>query len=132
MRRWSCCGRSGRSVPQLAEELGVSPQSLRNWAAQLDVDEGKAPGLTSDEREELRRLRREIRVARRGAGDPEKSRGLLRQGERDPVSVFRFIAAEKAEHSITTDVPRARRLPLRLSRLGAAAAVGRGRSRTRG
>jgi transposase len=53
---------SGRSVPQLASELGCSPQSLRNWARQLDVDEGIQPGLTSDEREELRRLRRENRI----------------------------------------------------------------------
>ena len=53
---------SGRSVPQLARELGCSPQSLRNWSRQLDVDDGKQPGLTSDEREELRRLRRELRV----------------------------------------------------------------------
>jgi transposase len=53
---------SGKSVPQLAAELGVSPQSLRNWAGQLDVDEGRAEGLTSDERDELRRLRREVKV----------------------------------------------------------------------
>jgi transposase len=53
---------SGRPIPQLAKELGCSPQSLRNWARQLDVDEGKAEGLTSDEREELRRLRRENRI----------------------------------------------------------------------
>jgi transposase len=53
--------RSGKSVPVLAAELGVSPQSLRNWARQLDVDAGKTEGLTSDEREELRRLRRENR-----------------------------------------------------------------------
>ena len=34
--------RSGKSVPVLAAELGVSPQSLRNWARQIDVDAGKS------------------------------------------------------------------------------------------
>jgi transposase len=53
---------SGKTVPQLAAELGISPQSLRNWARQIDVDEGRAQGLTFDEREELRRLRRELRT----------------------------------------------------------------------
>jgi transposase len=54
--------RSGKSVPELARELGVSPQSLRNWARQIDIDEGRRDGLSSDEREELRRLRRENRI----------------------------------------------------------------------
>jgi transposase len=53
---------SDRTVPQLARELGCSPTSLRKWARQLDVDEGKTPGLTTDEREELRRLRREVKT----------------------------------------------------------------------
>lgn len=53
---------SGRSIPQLARELGCSQQSLRNWNRQIDVDEGKAAGLTTDEREELRRLRRENKI----------------------------------------------------------------------
>src|ERR1700720_1196996 len=53
---------SGRSVRQLADELGVSQQTLRNWSVQLDVDQGKSEGLTTGEREELRRLRRENRV----------------------------------------------------------------------
>jgi transposase len=53
---------SGKTVPQLAAELGVSPQSLRNWSRQIDVDEGRGDGLSSDERDELRRLRRELRT----------------------------------------------------------------------
>ena len=51
-----------RTIPQLAKDLGVSPQSLRNWSTQLDVDEGRAEGLSSAERAELKRLRRENRV----------------------------------------------------------------------
>ena len=54
--------RGDRTIPELARDLGVSPQSLRNWSTQLDVDEGKRDGLSSDERDELRRLRREVKV----------------------------------------------------------------------
>ncbi len=54
--------RGDRSVPELARDLGCSEQSLRNWRSQLEIDEGKAAGLTSEEREELKRLRRELRV----------------------------------------------------------------------
>jgi transposase len=57
--------RSGeRKVAVLARELGVSEQTLRNWRKQLAVDEGREHGLSSDERDELRRLRRENRILR--------------------------------------------------------------------
>jgi transposase len=53
---------SDRSIPQLAKELGVSDGSLRNWLKQADVDEGKTDGLTTEERQELTRLRREVKI----------------------------------------------------------------------
>ena len=53
---------SGRSVPQLARELGVSQQSLRNWERQAQADVGESSDLSTDERAELRRLRRENKV----------------------------------------------------------------------
>jgi transposase len=52
--------RAGRSPRELAEALGVSEQTLRNWRRQDERDRGERDdGLTTDEREELRRLRRE-------------------------------------------------------------------------
>ena len=55
---------SGRSIPVIARELGVSRQSLRNWATQAEIDAGDREGLTSDERARLRQLERENRVLR--------------------------------------------------------------------
>jgi len=56
--------RAGRSPGELAKEFEPSAQTILNWVAQADIDDGKAPGVSSDEREELRRLRRENRVLR--------------------------------------------------------------------
>jgi transposase len=54
--------RSGRSIRDVAESLGVSPQSLRNWVKRDQLDRRERDdGLTSDEREELRQLRNRVR-----------------------------------------------------------------------
>ena len=52
--------RAGRTPRELAESLGVSQQTLRDWRRQAQVDRfERDDGVTSDERDELRRLRRE-------------------------------------------------------------------------
>jgi len=49
-------------VAKIAEDLGISESCLRNWMAQADVDDGRRPGLTNEERAELVALRRNNRV----------------------------------------------------------------------
>ncbi|MEU2159348.1 transposase, partial [Streptomyces sp. NPDC019396] len=51
---------TGRTVTEVARDLGVSPESLRNWYRQAKADRGEGrPGeLTAVEREELKRLRK--------------------------------------------------------------------------
>ena len=57
--------RSGRSIRELARDFECSEQTIRNWLRQADLDEGRRDdGLTTDERDELRRLRRENRQLR--------------------------------------------------------------------
>lgn len=53
---------SEKPLSELARDLGVSTGTLRNWLKQQQIDPGKRDGLTTDEREELRRLRKENKV----------------------------------------------------------------------
>jgi transposase len=50
---------------EVAEKLGVHSESVRNWFNRTQTDAGERPGLTSDEREEMTRLRRENKELRR-------------------------------------------------------------------
>jgi transposase len=53
----------GKLIREVAEDLGVSEQTLRNWVRQGDLDDGRrSDRLTSSEQEELRQLRRRVRV----------------------------------------------------------------------
>jgi transposase len=57
---------SGRPIAHVARDLGVPPETLRRYARQLEADEGLRPDLpTSEEREEIKRLRREVYELRR-------------------------------------------------------------------
>ncbi len=53
---------SGKPTSQIARDLGVSFESLRHWIKQAEIETGEWQGLMADEREELRRLRRENQV----------------------------------------------------------------------
>ena len=54
----------GHSIRSVAQDLGIAIESLRRWMIQADIDAGVSSGLTSDERAELTRLRRENRTLR--------------------------------------------------------------------
>ena len=56
----------GRSVSELARDLGLADSLVRSWVRQADVDAGKGPpgALTTAEKEELSQLRREVKVLR--------------------------------------------------------------------
>ena len=57
--------RVGKSPAELSREFGCTAQTITNWVGQAAIDEGKPPsgkeGLTTAEREELSRLRRQVR-----------------------------------------------------------------------
>jgi transposase len=53
---------NGRSLTQAAKDLGVHHDTLRGWVRQAAIDEGRRDGLTTEERVELARLRREVRL----------------------------------------------------------------------
>ncbi len=62
-----------KSIRQLAYELGIADQTLRNWIKQAEIDRREQEGLTTEERQELRRLRRENRILR-------EERKILKKG----------------------------------------------------
>ncbi len=51
----------GRKIPDVARDLGIgSPETLRNWVRQAEVDRGLKPGPTTAELAEIRQPRREV------------------------------------------------------------------------
>lgn len=61
VRLYKQCGKSLREV---ADDLGVSTNALREWIKRVDIEAGTREGLAQAEREELKRLRREVKILR--------------------------------------------------------------------
>ena len=55
---------SEETIAQIAKDLGISDQTLRNWVGQDNVDAGRKSGLSSDERARMRELEKENRKLR--------------------------------------------------------------------
>ena len=53
----------GRKISVVSRELGMSDEALRLWVRQAEVEDGRREGMTEAEKEELRHLRRELRIA---------------------------------------------------------------------
>jgi transposase len=58
------CRRGDRSVGQVARDFDLTESNVRTWVNQAQIDQGERPGLTSEERAELSRLRKENRSLR--------------------------------------------------------------------
>src|SRR5919106_3900277 len=72
--------RTDRTLGEIAADLGVSRESLRLWVQQAQIERGERDGLTGDEREELRELRRRVLLLAEGPGIPEKGAGFFAVG----------------------------------------------------
>ncbi len=53
------------AVTKVASQLGIGPESVRQWVRQAEIDRGDRSGLTTDERERMKTMEREIRELRR-------------------------------------------------------------------
>jgi transposase len=58
------CRTSGHTIANVARDLELTETAVRRWVAQAETDAGRRDGLTTAEREELSRLRKENRVLR--------------------------------------------------------------------
>ena len=78
--RWPCNARRDRAtrsgaIPRIAKQVGMHPETLRNWVRQADIDGGVRPGATTDDANRLAELERENRELRRANHTADTSGG---------------------------------------------------------
>jgi transposase len=71
------------AIVSIAGKIGCSPETLRKWVRQVEVDTGQRGGLTSDERARLKDLEREVRELRRANEILRKASAYFAQAELD-------------------------------------------------
>ncbi len=94
------CKVGDRTISQVAMDLDLTETAVvREWVKRADVNAGKGPAgtLTTEERDELRELRKRVKRLEMKREMLEKGGGLLREGERVK---FELVLAEKAHHPV--------------------------------
>jgi len=71
------------AIGSIAGKIGCTPQTLCNWVRQAERDQGLRPGLTSDERERMKSLEREVRELRQANEILRKASAYFAQAELD-------------------------------------------------
>jgi transposase-like protein len=71
------------TIVSIAEKIGCSGETLRNWVRQAERDEGRRAGLTTEERQRLKELEREVRELRRANEILRKASAYFAQAELD-------------------------------------------------
>ena len=75
-RKWA-------AITSIAEKIGCTPETLRSWLRQAERDQGRRPGLTTEERERLKQLERENFELRRANEILKKASAYFAQAELD-------------------------------------------------
>jgi transposase len=76
-------GSQWAAIQSIASKIGCSGETLRNWVRQAERDDGVRPGPTSAEKEELARLRREVRELRQANEILKKASAYFAMAELD-------------------------------------------------
>jgi transposase len=84
------------AVSREARQLGMGPESLRNWVKQAEVDTGKRPGVTTEQQRRITELEREVRELRRANEILKAASAFFAAGPRPATTeVVSFINAHK-------------------------------------
>src|SRR3954465_12868003 len=84
------------ALARIGKQLGINPETLRNWVTQAEIDAGTRPGTTTDDATRLAELGRDVREPRGRTGLAGRGRGVgeLRRANAILKSASAFFAAE--------------------------------------